>query len=139
MSDGMSNLEMRISQFEILLEEMRTETMEARSTLKQMQRERREIERLLSSKEIKKLVDDRVHEVVVAHLEKIGPEIREQTTLIYDRVGKQIDKLIDLSLGKEFSKEHGREDIRPALAFKLREWIREVTGLKEASLPNLKD
>lgn len=135
MSDGVSNLEMRISQFETLLDEMKAETREAHSALKFLQRERKEIERLLGSKEIKKLVDARVSEVVGGHLEKIGPEIREQTNLIYARVGEQIDKLIDLSLGREFARQKGREDIRPALAEKLREWIREITGLEEASKP----
>lgn len=132
---GMSSLDEKISQFESLIDDMKAETREGHATLKLMQRERREIERLLSSKEIKQLVDERVAEVVGTHLEKIGPEIREQTNLIYGRVGEQIDKLIDLSLGKEFARQKGREDIRPALALKLREWIREITGLEEASIP----
>lgn len=135
MADGMSNLEERIAQFEKLMEEMKEETREAHSALRFLQREKKEIERLLGSKEIKKMVDDRVAEVVGEHLEKIGPEIREQTNLIYAKVGNQIDKLIDLSLGREFARQNGREDIRPALAEKLRIWIREITGLEEASKP----
>lgn len=132
---GAESLEERISYFETLLDDMKNETQEAHSVLKLIKHERKDIERLLGSKEIKKMVDDRVSEVVKEHLDKIGPTIRDQTNLIYNKVGQQIDKLIDLSLGKEFSHTHGREDIRPLLALKLKQWIREVIELEKAATP----
>jgi len=127
MSDtGPSALEKRIERFEELLEELKGSTREVHEALQQVKYERKEIERLLSSKEIKTLVEDRVNQVVKTELERIGPEVRKQTNLIYAKVGQQIDKLIDLSLGKEFSTRNGRDDLRPRLAAKMKEWIREI-------------
>jgi hypothetical protein len=125
MSEGLSQLEQRIDQFEKLLEEMKEATREAHGVLKQVRIEHREIERLLSHN-AKQMVDDRVAHIVKEELAKIGPEIRKQSNLIYDKVGKQIDKIIDLSLGKEFSSVNGREDLRPELAEKLKVWLMEV-------------
>lgn len=118
-------MEMTIAHFEALLEEMKVQTREAHSALKQVRLERREIDKLLSTS-VKEMVDHRTDEVVKAELDKIGPMVREQTSLIYSKVGKEIDKLIDLALGKEFSTTHNREDLRPQLAKKLRVWIREI-------------
>jgi chromosome segregation ATPase len=126
MNEKITPLEERIAKFESLLEEMKESIRESHSTLKEMRNERREIERLLSSKELKQMVNDRVNDVVKTELDKIGPEIRAQTNRIYDKVGEQIDKLIDLSMGKEFAVANNREDIRPQLAEKLRVWIREI-------------
>lgn len=125
MSDGPSQLEQRIEHFEDLLRQMRQETREAHSVLKQLRLERRDIERHMIT-QTKKMVEERTDEVVQTELDKIGPQIREQTNLIYAKVGHQIDALIDLSLGKEFSHRNNREDLRPQLAEKLREWIREI-------------
>lgn len=125
MSDGPTELEKRIELFEELLKEMRQETREAHSVLKQIRIERREIENHLL-RDTKKMVEQRTDEVVKTELDKIGPQVREQTNLIYAKVGQQIDMLIDLSLGKAFSNIHNREDIRPQLAKKLRQWIREI-------------
>jgi len=125
MTDGPTMLELRIARFEELLEEMREATREAHSTLKEVRTQRREIEQMLSSN-IRKTIEARVDAVVKGELDKIGPQIREQTSRIYARVTREVDKLIDLSLGKEFSTTHGREDLRPQLAEKMREWIKEV-------------
>lgn len=125
MSDGMSNLEMRITRFEELLEQMKSETREAHSALKQVQHERREIERLLQ-KGIQKMVDDKIGELVRKELDELGPKMKEWSGSLYGKVGSEIDKLIDLSLGEEFAKEHGRTSIRPLLAIKLKEWLREM-------------
>lgn len=125
MSDGMSNLERRIDLFETLLQEMRDATRDAHSALKALQKERREFERLLS-KEVQTQVDECVAAVVKTELDRIGPMLREHTSEIYDKVNKEVDKLVDLCLGKEFSVRNGREDLRPMLAAKLKEWINEV-------------
>lgn len=125
MTDGPTQLEQRIEHFEDLLKQMRQETREAHSVLKQIRLERRDIERHLLT-HTKKMVEDRTDEIVKTELDKIGPQVREQTNLIYAKVGHQIDKLIDMSLGKEFSSVHGREDIRPQLAEKLRTWLHEI-------------
>lgn len=126
MGEKVTPLEERIAHFEGLLELMKAATRESHSVLKEIKTERKEIERLLSSKEVRQLVHDRIDEVVKAELEKIGPELKKQSGRIYDRVERQVDLLIDLSMGREFSIANGREDIRPQLAKKLRAWIREV-------------
>lgn len=125
MSEAMSNLEKKIAEFQELLEEMKQERRAAHEALRDVRREKREIERLLSD-DVRKMVRDRTDEIVTKELEKIGPTIREQTNLIYERVGNQIDKLIDISMGPEFGAAHGREDLRPALATMLKQWIRQV-------------
>lgn len=130
MSDGPSMLEQRIAHFEELLEQMKAETREAHSVLKQIRNERKEVERLMSTN-AKDMVERRVDEVVGKELEKIGPEVRKQTSLIYSKVGKEIDKIIDICLGKEYSQINGREDLRPQLAEKLRDWIRELIMKEE--------
>lgn len=125
MSDGISQLDQRIARFEQLLEEMREETREAHSTLKQIHTVRREIEHMLKT-DSKKMVDDRVGQVVVEELDRISPQLKEQTSRIYARVNREVDRLCDLCLGKEFAMRNGREDLRPELAEKLREWILDV-------------
>lgn len=125
MAEGLTELDRRIEQFENLLEQMREATREAHSVLKQIRIEHREVERLLSH-EARKIVDEQMGKIVKSELDKIGPELKKQSGLIYDKVGKQVDKLIDISLGQEFSRRNGREDLRPQLALKLREWLIEV-------------
>lgn len=122
----MSALEARILEFENKLMEMRDATREANAAIRDLRKERQEIERILGRGEIKQLVHARVEAVVKTELDKIGPEVKKQTQAIYEKVGQQIDKIIDLSLGKKFSTRKGREDIRPALAAHLRNWIREI-------------
>jgi hypothetical protein len=125
MSEGLSQLDQRIERFEQLLEEMREETREAHSTLKQIHNTRRDIEQMLKT-DVKKMVDDRVGQVVVEELDRISPQLKEQTSRIYARVNREVDRLCDLCLGKEFAVRNDREDLRPQLAEKLREWILDV-------------
>lgn len=125
MSDGPSMLEQRIAHFEELLEQMREETREAHSTLKQIREVHREVKHMLET-DVKEMVELRTDKVICDELEKIGPQLKEQTSRIYARVGREVDKIIDISLGKEFSDRNDREDLRPRLAEKLREWLREI-------------
>jgi regulator of replication initiation timing len=126
MSDKIIPLEERIAKFESLLEEMKEATRECHETLKSIKLERKEIENLLASRELRSMVNDKVSEAVKAELDAVGPQIRKLTEDLYDRVGTEVDKLIDICLGKEFSVSKGREDLRPELAVKLREWLREI-------------
>lgn len=132
MSDGMTALERNIERFEALIEEMKEATREAHSVLKQLRIQHREDEKYLSTRG-KEMVEQEVERVVKTELDKIGPQVREQSSLIYARVQREIDKLIDIALGKEFSIIHNREDLRPALAVKLREWILEVIETGETN------
>lgn len=125
MPEGMSELERNILRFEGARDELHAAVRDAHAVLKDLQKERREIERMMHD-DVKKRVNDKVDKVVRSELEKIGPEIRKRTALIYEKVGEQIDKLINLSLGKEFSDKKGQKDLRPLLASKLREFILEV-------------
>lgn len=125
MSDVSSRLEETINKFERLLDEMKEETREAHAVLKQLHIVERSIKKLLST-DVKKLVDDESSVIIRAELEKLGPSLREQTNHIYDRVGREVDKIIDLCMGKEFATANNREDLRPELAAKLRLWLKEI-------------
>lgn len=132
MSDGLNMLERRIEEFKQALEDMKTSTSEAHSVLKQIRQERREVERLLSTPEIRKLVHDAVSKVVQEELEKLAPELREQSNHIYNKVSKEVDRLLNLSLGKVLSEKRGEEDLRPILAEKFRQWMREIIEQDES-------
>lgn len=121
----MTKLEETINKFEKAMTDLEILIREGHTLLKDLRNERKNIEKLIST-DVKQMVHDQADEIVKTELDKIGPTIREQTSLIYDKVGNQIDKLIDLSLGRPFAFSRGREDIRPELAAKLGEWIREI-------------
>lgn len=125
MADGLNMLEKRIEEFNQALLDMKEATSAAHSVLKQIRDERREIEKLFKADDVKKQVETRVQEVIATKLNEIGPGIDKQTNLIYKKVGEQIDKLIDLSMGEDFSRDHERLSIRPGLALKLKQWLRE--------------
>ncbi len=131
MPEGMSELQRNIQTFETLLEDLREEKREIHGLLKDVREERRIIEKMMHD-DVKKRVMSEVDKVVRVELEKINPEIRKQTNRIYDKMTEQINKLVDLSLGKEFSTKRGRSDLRPVLAAKLREWILEVIETEQA-------
>lgn len=120
------SLEAQIKRFEELLAEIDESVRKGHEFLKDLKNERKEAEKLYDNGEIKGMVRKRVDAMVVSELGKIGPEIREETNKIYAQVGREIDRLIDLAMGKEFATRHGREDIRPQLAEKLREWLLEI-------------
>lgn len=122
---GMTKLEQTINELNESLAALKSEIREGHAVLKGLRHERKQIEKLLST-DVKKMVDDQAGEIIKAELDKLGPGIREQTNLIYDKVGIEIDKMLTLCLGKEFATKHGREDLRPALAAKLREFIQEI-------------
>jgi len=124
-SDNITQLEAKINQFEASIREMKEATREAHSVLKQLRQERKEIERIMST-EVKAMVNKRAEDTVKEELDKIGPEIHRLTDTLYSRVQTELDKMVDLCLGKEFSIKHGREDLRPDLARNLRRWIVEI-------------
>lgn len=123
---GLEKLEMRIRELEEKVEEMREATREANMMLRDLKAERKQVEKLLGQGELKKMVNDRVETVVSAELERIGPEIRNYSSSIYDKVGEQVDKLIEIMLGKETSTRGAHADLRPQLAEKMKVWIREI-------------
>lgn len=120
-----ASLEEQINKFETALAEMREEVRMAHEATRAARTERKELERLLQNEEIKKMVHDRVDHTVKAELDKIAPEIRSYSTKLYEHVGVEIDRLIELSLGKVGSTKVGTEDIRPKLASHLKEWLRQ--------------
>lgn len=131
MSEGMTELEKNILRFEGARDELHAAIRDAHAVLKDLKEERRIIDRMMHD-DVKKRVNDKVDKVVRSELEKIQPEIRKQTAKIYEKVGEQIDKLISLSLGKEYSDKKGQSDLRPKLAAKLREFIIEVIDTEQA-------
>lgn len=125
MEDGPSQLEQNIAKFERLLADMRQATRESHSAIKQQRQLKKEIDKLLNT-EITTLVNDRIKEVLEAELAKLVPGLREESRKIYDKVGSEVDVLLNICLGKRFSKKTGTEDLRPLLGLKMREWIDEI-------------
>lgn len=123
---GLEKLEMRIRELEEKVAEMRDATREANMLLRDLKMQKKEVERLLGMEDVRKLVHDRVDEVVTTELDRIGPQMREFSSHVYDKVGKQIDMLVDIMLGKELSTRAKNADLRPQLAEKMKVWIREV-------------
>lgn len=122
---GLAKLEETIAKLEAATEECRQATREAHEAWQQLREERKEVDRLLGQRAAD-LVEDRVAALVKTELEAIGPQLRDLSNGLYDRMAREADRLVDLCLGKEWAVEHGREDLRPRLAAKLREWIVEV-------------
>ena len=122
---GESRLLEEIERFERARDELREAVRDAHAATKDLRQLKREISELLE-KTAKGLVDDRVGELVRSELDRVGPMLKEFSSGLYARVSTELDKLIDLSLGKEFALGKGREDLRPLLAEKLRGWLREI-------------
>lgn len=121
----LTKLEATIAKLNATIDEARTATREGHELLRGLRDERRAIEKLLAVR-APQLVDDRIDEIVKRELDKLGPELAKQSQRVYDTVQRNIDRLIDLALGKDYATSHDRQDIRPQLASKLRQWIREV-------------
>jgi TPP-dependent pyruvate/acetoin dehydrogenase alpha subunit len=129
---GIEHLEAKIAQLEEIMEQLDASKRDARSTLKLLQKERRETEQYMKTIG-KEMIEEAVTRLLKQELDIMGPQMREHTNLIYDKIGKETDKLIDLCLGTEFSHRNGREDLRPQLAEKLRIWIKEL--IRQEGLP----
>lgn len=122
---GIDHLEAKIAQLEELMEELDAKKRDANATLKLLQKERREVEAYLKTVG-KKMVEEEVTRVVKTELDIMGPKLRAHADGIYDTIRENVDKIVDLSLGKEFAISHDRVDLRPLLAEKLRLWIKEI-------------
>lgn len=124
-------LQKKIDEFEKALSDLKDATRDAHAVLKDMKKERKEVEKLFSA-DTKRIVHEQVDEVVSKELLKITPEIQRLTNQIYTKVGTEIDKIIAISLGKDFTTRFGnKKDLRPVLGAKLREWILEIIEEEE--------
>lgn len=127
---SLAKLEEKIAALEEAAESLKKETQEAHGVLKDIRAERKIVQRLMGD-DIRKMVEERVAAVVKEELDQLGPQLRDQTSQIYDKVGNEIDKLIRICLGREYSDRIGKEDLRPKLAARLRETILEVMAEAE--------
>lgn len=122
---GAESLDAKIEELLQLLEDLREEKRECHSAQKALRKEREATERYLKT-EGAKMIEDAVSRLVKEELDILGPQMRKHTNSIYDKINSETDKLINLCLGKEFSTDHKRIDLRPQLAEKLHVWIREI-------------
>lgn len=122
---GIRTLEENIARLEAAMAETRQVIREAHESVQAAREERKQIEQLLDST-AKELVDKHISKIVIDKLDRIGPELEKQSAAIYDKVGREVDRLIDLCMGAKFARDHGREDLRPALAAKLSTWLQEI-------------
>lgn len=129
---GIEHLEAKIAELREIAEELDASKRDARSTLKLLQKERRDTEVYMRTI-VKDMIDESVGRLVKAELDILGPKMREHTSGIYDKINDEVDNLINLSLGEPFSKKENRKDLRPLLAENLRIWILEI--IRQQGLP----
>lgn len=129
---GIEHLEAKIAELHELMEQLQAEKRDANSTLKLLQKERRDTERYLRTTG-HKMMDEAVTRLIKAELDIMGPAMRTHTNAIYDKIGTEVDRLINLCLGAEYTGKKGRPDLRPQLAEKLRIWVKEV--IRQEGLP----
>lgn len=123
----MGSFEDNIARLEQATTEVREVVAEAHAVLKDMRSERREIERLLGT-HAAQLVENRLNGLVKEGMDELGRMLRETSDGIYEKVGQQVDKLINLALGPENAIGHRRENLRPKLALMLQQWVRDEIG-----------
>lgn len=90
----------------------------------------KEQRQLLNSRidEITKNIGTIIDETVAKGLEEYKGTVTKASHQLYDKIGKEIDKLILLSLGKVRSRNANTYDLRPQLAEHLRVWLRDQIG-----------
>lgn len=120
---GIEELNKTIERFEKAQQDLREESRKAHEAIQAVKEQRKALEREVQ--DIFDAFDKKIEEYVKKELAEIGEQADKAADQIYDKVGRQIDILIELSLGKHLSRRNKVEDIRPALAEKLGEWIRE--------------
>lgn len=124
---GITTLEQNIARLEKATADAREATREAHEAVKDLREERKQVDYLLGHRAVD-LVDERIGKLVKDQLDQLGPGLAAHSQQIYQRVTEQADKLVNICLGPEWSTRNGKEDLRPALAAKLREWLREEMG-----------
>lgn len=129
---GIDHLEAKIAELHEIMEQLQAEKRDANSTLKLLQKERREAEQWVRTVG-KQMVEEAVTRVVKEELDILGPKMREHTNSIYDKIGVETDRLIDLCLGADYTAAKGRPDLRPQLAEKLKIWVLEI--IRKEGLP----
>lgn len=120
---GIEELNKTIERFEKAQQVLREESRLAHEAAQGLKEQRKALEKLI--KESMQEIDRKLLERVENELKEIGEQWDKASDQIYDKVGKQIDILIDLSLGKHSGRRGNTVDIRPVLAEKLGEWIHE--------------
>lgn len=129
---GIEHLEAKIAQLEEIVELLQAEKRDANSTLKLLQKERRETERYLRTTG-KEMIEEAITRLLKAELDIMGPKLKAHTNAIYDKIGAETDKLINLCLGGAYTGSKGAPDLRPQLAEKLRIWVLEI--IRQEGLP----
>lgn len=76
------------------------------------------------TKGIESIIDD----TVAKGLDEYKDTVVKASHLLYDKIGREIDKLILLSLGKVRSRNANTYDLRPQMAEHLRVWLRDQIG-----------
>lgn len=129
---GIDHLEAKIAQLEEIMEQLQAEKRDANSTLKLLQKERREAEQWLRTAG-KEMIEEDIVRLLKAELDLLGPKMKAHTDAVYDKIGAEVDRLIDLCLGADYAAKKGRPDLRPLLAEKLRLWVFEI--IRQEGLP----
>lgn len=73
-------------------------------------------------------VDEMIEAQVEKGLKEYTDTVKKASQQIYDKIGRECDKLILLTLGKTRSRNANTYDLRPQLAEHLRVWLRDQIG-----------
>lgn len=120
---GIEDLNKAIERLEAAEERCRQAAREANEAAKAVKEQRKLAEQFM--KENFDQIEERIAEHVRKELDKIGPEVDKTAHFLYDKVGVQIDMLIDLAMGKRKTRTGKNVDLRPRLAFELRKWVKD--------------
>lgn len=120
---GLEDLNRSIERFEKASADLREACREAHTATKEAIQARKALEK--ASQDAVERFDRMIEDYAAKELSQLGEKATEASNHIYDKVGEQIDILINTSLGKHMSRSGRKEDLRPALAAKLRWWIQE--------------
>lgn len=121
---GLEDLEKSIQRLEQASANCREEARKAHEAAQACKEERKALE--AAKKDILDEWDKLLEAHVVKELASIGEQADAASAKIYEKVGDQIDILINLTLGEKLTRKKNKVDLRPVLAAGLRKLIDDI-------------
>ena len=122
---GLTDLEENINRLQAATDAAREATREAHEATADLRRAEKAIRDLLDEKHLAEAVDTAMAAAIRDGLESLSAKFKEAADGTYDRVMKQVDRSVNLCLGRA---DKNGKDLRPALAKALRQVVGEELG-----------
>lgn len=129
---GIEDLEKAIARFEKAQEDLREEVRNAHAATRELKEARKEAHAWMNENfsRIEQAIVDRVEkELAGLHL-----EAEQASAMLYEKVGREIDKMVGLALGTKKTRSGAKMDLRPLLAQHLSQWLREELAKAQVEL-----